>query len=91
MARVDKIKEEIGLMKLKYGVVIAAYLSLLFWIIRDSSAYVSLLQRLADSVSPNAHWGWWFALGVVPVLYMTAMVVAADLEIRKKINLLEDC
>ena len=91
MARIDKIKEEIGLMKLKYGFAITAYLSLMFWIIQDTSAYVSLVQRLVESVWSDAGWLLWLAVTALPVLYLTVMVVVADLAIRKKIDLLEEC
>lgn len=89
MARIDRVREEIGRLKLHFGLLAASYLSFLVWAIQDTSAYVGLMERLIEAYSWSNRLLLLFA--IAPVLFLTAMVSLIDWAIRRKIRELEDC
>ena len=89
MARIDRIKEEIGRLKLHFGLLAASYLSLLVWMMQDTVAYLGLIERLIKAYSWSNQLLLYFA--IAPILLLTSMVIVVDLAIRRKIRELEDC
>ena len=89
MARIDRVKEEIGRLKLHFGLLAASYLSLLVWMMQDTLAYVGLIERLIEAYSWSNRLLLHFA--IAPIVLLTAMVIVVDLAIRRKIRELEDC
>ena len=88
MARIDRVREEIGRLKLHFGLLAASYLSLLVWMMQDTSAYVGLMERLIEAYSWSNRL---LLFAIAPILFLTAMVSLIDWAIRRKIRDLEDC
>ena len=89
MAKIDGVKEEIGRLKLHFGLLAASYLSLLVWIMQDTAAYVGFVDRLIEAICWSSRLRLYFA--IAPILLLTALVIAVDVTIRRKIQELEDC
>ena len=89
MARIDRIREEIGRLKLHFGLLVAGLISFLVWGIQDTSAYLDLIKRLIEAYSWSNRLLLFFV--IAPVLFLTVMVGFIDWAIRRKIRELEDC
>ena len=89
MARIDRVREEIGRLKLHFGLLAASYLSFLVWAVQDPSAYVGLMERLIEAYSWSNRLLLLFV--IAPILLLTVLVSLMDLAIRRKIRELEDC
>ena len=74
MARIDKIKEEIGWLKVLFAISIATDISLIAWLVENFGKIKSFL----------------LIVGLIGVLLVTFIIVWIDNIAYKKINELED-
>ena len=78
MARIDQVKEDISLLKLKLGVAAAAYMAIAGWVV----------EKIVNEKSPQMPG--YISFGVVLLVLLAFYMPVCDYSIRQKIKELGD-
>ena len=89
MAKIDRTKEEIGRLKLLFGVLTVSYISFMVWIFQKPWAYESLMKKIMKDF-PGSEGIGLAVWAIIPILIISLMIISIDREIVRKIKELED-